>query len=146
MTLDEIIPYLPHFQASLNTGATLLLAFGYYFIRGAKRNLHRNCMVTALVISSVFMVSYLTYHAHVGYMPFAGQGIIRPFYFTLLASHVILAAVIVPLVLTTVLFAIKGDFNKHPRFARWTLPLWFYVSLSGVVIYLLGFHVYPPEM
>lgn len=146
MTLDEIIPYLPHFQALLNTAATLLLASGYYFIRGAKRNLHRNCMAAALVISSVFMISYLTYHAHVGYMPFAGQGIIRPFYFTLLASHVILAAVIVPLVLTTVLFAIKGDFNKHPRFARWTLPLWFYVSFSGVVIYLLGFHVYPPEM
>lgn len=146
MTLDEIIPYLPHFQALLNTTATVLLASGYYFIRNARRDLHRNCMATALVISSVFMVSYLTYHAHVGYMPFAGQGIIRPFYFTLLASHVILAAVIVPLVLTTVFFAIKADFNRHPRLARWTLPLWFYVSVSGVVIYLLGFHVYPPEM
>ncbi len=146
MTLDEIIPYLPHFQALLNTTATVLLASGYYFIRNARRNLHRNCMATALVISSVFMISYLTYHAHVGYMPFAGQGIIRPFYFTLLASHVILAAVIVPLVLTTVFFAIKADFNRHPRFARWTLPLWFFVSVSGVVIYLLGFHVYPPEM
>jgi len=146
MTLDEIIPYLPHFQAMLNTAATLMLASGYYFIRGAKPDLHRNCMATALVISSVFMVSYLTYHAHVGYMPFAGQGIIRPFYFTLLASHVILATVIVPLVLTTVYFAIKADFNRHPRLARWTLPLWLYVSVSGVVIYLLGFHVYPPEM
>jgi uncharacterized membrane protein YozB (DUF420 family) len=146
MTLDEIIPYLPHFQALLNTMATVLLASGYYFICNARRDLHRNCMATALVISSVFMVSYLTYHAHVGYMPFAGQGIVRPFYFTLLASHVILAAVIVPLVLTTVLFAIKGDFNRHPRFARWTLPLWLFVSVSGVVIYLLGFHVYPPEM
>jgi len=146
MTLDEIIPYLPHFQALLNTTATLLLISGYYFIRGAKPDLHRNCMATALVISSLFMVSYLTYHAHVGYMPFAGQGIIRPFYFTLLASHVILAAVIVPLVLATVFFAIKADFNRHPRLARWTLPLWLYVSVSGVVIYLLGFHVYPPEM
>ncbi len=146
MTLDGLIPYLPHFQALLNTTATVLLASGYYFIRNARRDLHRNCMATALVISSVFMVSYLTYHAHVGYMPFAGQGIIRPFYFTLLASHVILAAVIVPLVLTTVFFAIKADFNRHPRLARWTLPLWFYVSVSGVVIYLLGFHVYPPEM
>jgi len=146
MTLDEIIPLLPHFQALLNTMATVLLACGYYFIRNARRDLHRNCMATALVISSVFMVSYLTYHAHVGYMPFAGQGIIRPFYFTLLASHVILAAVIVPLVLTTVFFAIKADFNRHPRIARWTLPLWLYVSVSGVVIYLLGFHVYPPEM
>jgi uncharacterized membrane protein YozB (DUF420 family) len=146
MTIDGIIPYLPHFQALLNTAATLLLATGYYFIRNAKPDLHRACMVTALVISSLFMVSYLTYHARVGYMPFAGQGIIRPFYFTLLASHVILAAVIVPLVLTTVFFAIKGNFNRHPRIARWTLPLWLYVSVSGVVIYVLGFHIYTPEM
>jgi uncharacterized membrane protein YozB (DUF420 family) len=145
MTVDDIIPYLPHFQALLNAAATLLLATGYYFIRNAKPDLHRACMATALVISSLFMVSYLTYHARVGYMPFAGQGIIRPFYFTLLASHIILAAVIVPLVLTTVFFAIRGNFNKHPRIARWTLPLWLYVSVSGVVIYILGFHIYTPE-
>ena len=92
------------------------------------------------------MVSYLTYHAKVGYMPFAGQGIIRPFYFTLLASHVILAAVIVPMVLVTVVFAIMGNFNKHPRIARWTLPIWFYVSISGVLIYVLGFHIYTPAI
>ncbi len=145
MTVDDIIPYLPHFQALLNTAATLLLATGYYFIRNAKPGLHRACMAAALLISSLFMVSYLTYHARVGYMPFTGQGIIRPFYFTLLASHVILAAVIVPLVLTTVFFAITGNFNKHPRMARWTLPLWLYVSVSGVVIYILGFHIYTPE-
>ena len=145
MTLDDIIPYLPHFQALLNTAATLLLATGYYYIRNAKPDLHRYCMATALVISSLFMVSYLTYHARVGYMPFAGQGIIRPFYFTLLASHVILAAVIVPLVLTTLFFALRGNFDRHPRIARWTLPLWLYVSVSGVVIYILGFHIYTPE-
>ena len=142
MTLDEIIPYLPHFQAILNTSAAILLGAGYYYIRSKNRNLHRLCMSAALIISSVFMVSYLTYHASVGYMPFAGQGIIRPFYFTLLASHVILAAAIVPLVLLTVTFALMGNFNKHPRLARWTLPLWFYVSVSGVLIYILGFHVY----
>ena len=146
MTLDDIIPYLPHFQALLNTAATLLLAMGYYYICNAKPDQHRNCMATALVISSLFMVSYLTYHARVGYMPFAGQGTIRPFYFTLLASHVILAAVIVPLVLTTVFFAIRGNFDRHPRLARWTLPLWLYVSVSGVAIYILGFHIYTPEM
>jgi putative membrane protein len=146
MTLDEIIPYLPHFQAVLNTTAALLLGAGYYFIRNEKRNLHRLCMAVALAISTVFMVSYLTYHARVGYMPFEGQGIIRPFYFTLLASHVILAAVIVPLVLTTVFFAIVGNFNNHPRLARWTLPLWIYVSVSGVLVYVLGFHVYTPEV
>ena len=146
MTLDEIIPYLPHFQAVLNTAAALLLGAGYYFIRNEKRNLHRLCMAVALAISTVFMVSYLTYHARVGYLPFEGQGIIRPFYFTLLASHVILAAVIVPLVLTTVFFAIVGNFNNHPRLARWTLPLWIYVSVSGVLVYVLGFHVYTPEV
>lgn len=146
MTLDEIIPYLPHFQAALNTSAALSLGVGYYFIRNDQRNLHRLCMVTALVISSVFMLSYLTYHAEVGYLPFKGQGIIRPFYFTLLASHVILAAVIVPMVLSTVFFAIRGNFNIHPRLARWTLPLWFYVSVSGVLIYILGFHVYTGEI
>ena len=146
MVLDDIIPYLPHFQALLNTAAALLLATGYYYIRHAKPVLHRNCMATALVISSLFMVSYLTYHARVGYMPFAGQGIIRPFYFSLLASHVLLAAVIVPLVLTTVFFALRGNFTRHPRIARWTLPLWLYVSVSGVVIYILGFHIYTPEM
>jgi len=84
-------------------------------------------MITALVISTVFMVSYLTYHAEVGYTPLTGQGIIRPFYFTLPASHVILAAIIVPMVLTTAYFAVTGNFNKHPPIARWTLPLWFYV-------------------
>lgn len=145
MSLDEIVPYLPHFQALLNTVATLMLSAGYYFIHRQRPDLHRNCMVTALLISGLFMVSYLTYHAAVGYMPFAGQGAIRPFYFTLLASHVILAALIVPLVLGTVYLAARADFLRHPRLARWTLPLWLYVSVSGVVIYLLGFHVYPPQ-
>ena len=145
MTLDDVIPYLPHFQALLNTAATLMLSMGYYFIRQQRRDLHRNCMVTALLISSVFMASYLIYHAAVGYMPFAGQGAIRPFYFTLLASHVILAALIVPLVLATVFLAARADFLRHPRLARWTLPLWLYVSVSGVLIYVLGFHVYPPQ-
>lgn len=146
MSLDQVIPWLPHFQALLNTAATLMLTLGYCFIRAGKRDLHRLCMVTALVISTLFMISYLTYHAEVGYTPFTGQGIIRPLYFTLLASHVILAALIVPLVLITVFFALRGNFDKHPRAARWTLPLWLYVSISGVVIYILGFHLYTPEM
>jgi uncharacterized membrane protein YozB (DUF420 family) len=144
MTFEQVIPYLPHFQALLNTVAAILLTGGYYFIRQQRRDRHQACMLGALLVSSVFMVSYLTYHAAVGYMPFAGQGIIRPFYFTLLASHVILAAIIVPLVLATAYFALRGNFLRHPRVARWTLPLWLYVSISGVVVYLLGFHVYPP--
>ena len=146
MTLEQIIPYLPHFQAILNTCAALLLARGYYFIKNKDQNAHQRCMIAALLVSTVFMISYLTYHAEVGYTPFTGQGIIRPFYFTLLASHVILAALIVPMVLMTAYFAIRGNFDKHPRIARWTLPLWFYVSVSGVVIYILGFHVYTPDV
>lgn len=144
MTLDAVIPYLPHFQAMLNSAATVMLAAGFYFIRRGQPQRHRNCMITALVISGVFLVSYLVYHAAVGYMPFAGQGAIRPFYFVVLATHVVLAAAIVPLVLITVYFALRGNFTRHPRIARWTLPLWLYVSISGVLIYLLGFHLYPP--
>lgn len=142
MDLDPIIPYLPHFQAMLNTLAASLLATGFYHIRKRNLDTHRKCMISALIVSAVFMVSYLTYHAKVGYLPFAGEGLIRPFYFTILASHVILAAAIVPLVLITVFYAAKGNFEKHPRFARWTLPLWFYVSVSGVVVYLFAFHIY----
>ncbi len=145
MTLDEIISYLPHFQAILNTLATILLAMGYYFIRTQNKNAHRLCMITALIVSTVFMISYLTYHANVGYMSFAGQGAIRPFYFTMLASHVILAAAIIPMVSVTVIYAILGNFSKHPRIACWTLPVWLYVSVTGVLIYILGFHIYRPE-
>lgn len=144
MGLETVIPYLPHLQALLNAMATMLLLAGYGFIRGGRTVPHRACMASALALSSLFMISYLVYHAAVGYMPFAGQGIIRPFYFTLLATHVVLAALIVPLVLATVFFALRGNFLRHPRIARWTLPLWLYVSVSGVAIYLLGFHLYPP--
>ena len=101
-------------------------------------------LIVTLVVSSVFLVSYLSYHAMVGYQPFAGHGLIRPVYFALLGSHIVLAAIIVPLVLATVWFAARGQFDRHPRIARWTLPIWMYVSLSGVVVYVLGFHVYPP--
>lgn len=146
MTLDDIVPYLPHFQAALNTSAALLLGVGYYFIRTQNRYGHRKCMVAALVISSMFMVSYLTYHARVGYIPFSGEGFIRPVYFTILASHIILAAAIVPMVVLTVVYAIRDNFNKHPHIARWTLPLWFYVSISGVLIYVLGFHIYTSKI
>ncbi len=146
MTLDEIIPYLPHFQAVLNTLSAILLVMGYTFIRSGNRDAHRLCMVAALIVSTVFLASYLTYHAQVGYLPFTGQGIIRPFYFTILASHVILAAVMVPMVLVTVTFALLGNFSKHPRVARWTLPVWLYVSVTGVLVYLLAFHVYRPEL
>jgi putative membrane protein len=100
-------------------------------------------MIAAMTISVVFMISYLTYHANVGYIPFKGQGIIRPFYFTLLASHVILAAIFVPMVIVTAVHAVRGNFNKHSRIARWTLPVWLYVSVTGVLIYIFVFHYIP---
>jgi uncharacterized membrane protein YozB (DUF420 family) len=144
MNLDDLIRLMPPFQAVMNALAIVLLSAGYGFIRSGNRAMHRNCMIVTLAVSSVFLVSYLSYHAMVGYQPFAGEGLIRPFYFTLLGSHILLAAVIVPLVLATVWFAARGEFQRHPKIARWTLPIWLYVSVSGVVVYVLGFHVYPP--
>ena len=102
-------------------------------------------MIAAMTISVVFLISYLTYHAFVGYVPFEGKGIVRPFYFTLLASHVILATVFVPMILITATRAIKGDFYKHSLIARWTLPIWLYVSVTGVLIYILVFHIYASQ-
>jgi uncharacterized membrane protein YozB (DUF420 family) len=144
MSFDDLIRLMPPFQAVMNAFAIVLLSTGYYFIRSGNRAMHRNCMIVTLAVSSVFLVSYLSYHAMVGYQPFAGEGLIRPVYFTLLGSHIVLAAIIVPLVLVTVWFAARGQFERHPRIARWTLPIWLYVSISGVVVYVLGFHVYPP--
>jgi uncharacterized membrane protein YozB (DUF420 family) len=137
---------MPHIQAFLNTTAAVLLFAGYRFIKNNDRQAHKKCMVAALLVSTVFLISYLTYHAKVGYQPFEGQGTIRPIYFTLLVSHIVLSGVIVPMVLATVFFAFKGDFNKHPRLARWTLPTWLYISISGVIVYVLAFHVYPPKV
>ena len=145
MVIDHLIPYMPPFQAVLNALATVLLGFGWFYIRQGRKQAHRNTMILTLGVSLVFLISYTTYHMKVGYMPFAGQGWIRLIYFSLLFSHIVLAAVIVPLVLGTVWFAARGNFRIHPRIARWTLPIWMYVSLTGVVVYLLAFHVYAPD-
>ena len=145
MALDQLIPYMPPFQAVMNAVATVLLGIGWYYIRQRRKRAHRNTMILTLAVSLVFLISYTIYHMEVGYMPFAGQGWIRPIYFSLLISHIILAVVIVPLVLGTVWFAARGNFTLHPRIARWTLPIWMYVSLTGVVVYLLAFHVYAPD-
>ena len=99
-------------------------------------------MIAAMTISVVFFASYITYHANVGYSPFKGEGLIRPFYFTLLASHVILAASFLPMIVITARHAIRGNFDKHYKIARWTLPVWLYVSVTGVLIYILNFHIY----
>ena len=138
----DLIPVIPPFLAILNTTAATLVSLGYFFVRRKRVTAHRICMVSALLVSTVFMVFYLYYHAKIGNIPFAGVGSIRPVYFTLLASHVILAAVLFPLVLVTAGFAFRGNTTRHRRIARWTLPIWLYVSITGVIIYLMAFHIY----
>jgi putative membrane protein len=130
-------------NASLNGLSALLLACGYAAIRSGRRQMHKRFMISAFVVSCGFLVSYLVYHYRVGHVPFAGQGWIRPVYFALLISHTILAAVIVPLILLTLRRALLERFDKHRVIARWTLPLWFYVSVTGVIVYLLLYQVYP---
>lgn len=128
---------LPTLNAVLNSVATVLLLAGYRNIRRRNIAAHRTCMIAAFVVSALFLVSYLTYHAHVGSVPFQRQGWIRPVYFTILITHITLAATILPLALVTIYRAWKGRFEQHRRIARWTLPLWLYVSVTGVVIYLM---------
>ena len=146
MSLIDVIPYMPHLQAVLNAAAATLLFTGYRFIKNNNKQAHKKCMIAALAVSTIFLISYLTYHETVGYQPFEGQGMIRPIYFTLLFSHIVLSGVVVPMILVTVYYAAKGNFNKHPRIARWTFPTWLYISISGVIVYILAFHVYPPEV
>jgi uncharacterized membrane protein YozB (DUF420 family) len=126
---------LPAVNATLNSASALLLAAGYLFIRRGAVAAHRRCMLAALTASALFLTSYLIYHYNVGSVPFAGRGWIRGVYFTILISHTILAVVIVPLVLITLTRALKANFLRHRAIARWTLPLWFYVSVTGVVVY-----------
>ena len=140
----NIIPILPHVQAVLNLTAVCLMTMAYYYIRQQNRTAHRAFMIAALVVSTLFLVSYLIYHFQVGNIPFAGQGWIRPLYFSILATHILLAALIIPLILVTLTYALKGQFSAHRRIARWTLPVWLYVSVTGVIIYLLAFHIYRP--
>jgi len=126
---------LPGVNAALNTASALLLATGYLLIRRGQVALHRLCMLSALLTSALFLTSYLIYHFNVGSVPFRGQGWVRAVYFAILISHTILAIAILPLVLITVTRALKGNFERHKRIARWTLPLWLYVSVTGVVVY-----------
>jgi uncharacterized membrane protein YozB (DUF420 family) len=132
-------------NASLNGTSGVLLACGYAAIRRGKIAVHKRFMISAFVVSSVFLVSYLLYHYRVGHVAFQGQGWIRPVYFVLLTSHTILAIVIVPLILITLRRALMERFDKHRIIARWTLPLWFYVCVTGVIVYLMVYQVYAPK-
>jgi putative membrane protein len=128
----------------LNAIAAVLLMAGFVCIRCRWVRAHRVCMLSAFLVSTAFFVSYLTYHYHVGDVRFQGHGIVRPIYFAILITHIILAAAIVPLVLITLWRALSGNFSRHRRIARWTWPIWMYVSITGVVVYLMCYCVYPP--
>jgi|SRR5208283_4090316 len=132
-------------NATLNGTSAILLACGYAAIRNGKIQLHKKFMLSAFFVSCAFLISYLVYHYRVGHVPFQGQGLIRPVYFTLLLSHTILAIVIVPLILITLRRAFLEKFDKHRLIARWTLPLWFYVSVTGVIVYLMLYQIYAPH-
>jgi putative membrane protein len=128
---------LPALNAVLNGASAGLLTAGYRFVRQRRIGAHRGCMLAAFCVSVLFLLSYITYHALTGSRPFAGQGWTRWVYFPLLISHVVLAAAMVPFVLTTLYRALGGDFVRHARLARRTLPVWIYVSVTGVVVYVM---------
>jgi len=128
---------LPAVNASLNALSGLLLLSGYVMIRTRRVPQHRRCMVAAFVTSSAFLVSYVVYHSQVGSVPFTRQGFVRSLYFTILVTHVTLAATVVPLALVTLSRGLKGRFPQHVRIARWTFPIWLYVSVTGVLVYVL---------
>ncbi len=133
----------PAFNACLNGISAVLLAGGYAAIRAGKRDVHKFFMVSAFSVSTVFLASYVVYHIRVKQLVlFQGQGWIRPVYFTLLTSHTILAIVIVPMILITLRRAWLEKFDKHRLIARWTLPLWFYVCVTGVIVYLMVYQIY----
>jgi uncharacterized membrane protein YozB (DUF420 family) len=134
---------LPTLNALLNGASAVLLTTGWLAIRRRRIALHRACMLGAFCVSALFLVSYVVYHALAGSRAFTGQGWIRPVYFAVLISHVVLAAAMVPFVLTTLYRALGADFPRHVRLARATLPVWIYVSVTGVVVYVMLYRVFP---
>jgi len=133
----------PHIIAALNAASVVALSFGYFFIRSGDKIRHRAAMITALGLSSVFLVFYVIYKANSGFAKFGGEGLIRPVYFTILIVHIMGAISLVPLVPRVVFLALKERFDEHRRIARWTWPLWMFVGISGVVVYVMAVHLYP---
>ena len=128
---------LPTLNAVLNSIAATLLVCGYVQIRRRRIEAHRACMLAACGTSTLFLISYLVYHANVGSVPYTGQGPARAIYFAILVSHIVLAALILPLALTTLAYGLRAQFERHRRIARWTLPIWLYVSVTGVAVYVM---------
>ncbi len=128
---------LPAINASLNALSGVLLVIGYALMRARRIDLHRRVMIAAFTTSSLFLVCYLIYHAQVGSVPFTRQGFVRPLYFTILITHVTLAAAVLPLAIVTLTRGLKGRYPRHRAIARWTFPIWLYVSVTGVLVYVL---------
>ena len=136
------IQQLPTLNATLNALSGVFLTAGYLMIRSGRISAHRACMLAAFVSSMFFLASYVIYHANIGSRPFLGQGPIRPLYFALLISHVLLAATILPMAIVTLRRGLGAQYDRHVRIARWTFPLWMYVSVTGVVIYLMLYQIF----
>lgn len=134
---DINVSFLPHLNAVLNSSTAIALLCGFYFVKNGQVMYHRTAMFSAVGLSSLFLVSYVIYHYQAPHTSFGGVGLIRTFYFLLLISHIILAAVIVPFVLLTVYFAISNQIDKHKKIVKWTFPIWLFVAVSGVVVYLM---------
>src|SRR5262245_40552425 len=132
---------LPALNATLNATSAILLALGYYFIRRREIHKHRACMIAAFIVSTLFLVSYLTYHYQVGSVRFPGTGWLRTVYLSILASHTVLAALVPPLAIVTLSRALRQRFDRHRRVARWTLPIWAYVSVTGVIVYVMLYQI-----
>jgi len=138
--IDPLV--LPHVNALLNATSAGLLVTGYLLIRSGHETAHKRCMIAALICSAAFLTSYVIYHLHAGSRPFPGTGAIRGIYFAILITHVVLAAVILPLVMMTAMRGLRSQFDRHARIARWTLPLWLYVSVTGVIVYVMLYQLY----
>lgn len=134
-------PLLPTVNAVLNATSAVLLVWGYTLIRRKQIQTHRKVMITAFATSCLFLICYLIYHAQVGSVPFQGTGAIRPIYFSILITHTILAATVPVLAIVTLRRGLAGRYDKHRRIARWTLPIWLYVSVTGVVVYMMLYHM-----
>lgn len=145
MNATLTIADLPALNACLNLLSTLFLVLGYYFIRRGRKSAHRNCMISAFCTSTLFIVSYLIYHSLAGRTVFSEPAWFRPIYLVILLTHTVLAVAIVPMILWTILRAQQERFEHHKRIARWTLPFWLYVSVTGVLIYLLLYVIFPQK-
>jgi putative membrane protein len=140
-----LIENFPALNATLNAASTVFIAAGWWFIRRERKLPHIACMLSALVTSTAFLTCYLIYHFQVGSVKFTATGAVRWIYYLILLTHVVLAVVIVPMVVLTVVPALRQRFDRHRRMGRWTMPLWLYVSITGVIVYFMLYQWFPPE-